>query len=46
MNVANMREWVANAYSGEQWKKKVKQMSDSQIIALYHSLVARGKIKN
>ena len=40
-----MRDWVASAYTGINWKKKVEKMSDAQILAIYKSLVAQGKIK-
>ncbi len=34
-DIQQKRSYVANLYSGPKWKKKVKQMSDSQIIAIY-----------
>lgn len=40
-----MRDWVKSAYPGPGWKEKVDKMSDSQIIALYYSLIKQGKIK-
>ena len=40
-----MRDWVKSAYPGPNWKVKVDKMSDSQIIALYYSLIKQGKIK-
>jgi len=46
MDTITMRDWVQHAYPGQKWKDKVKQMKDSQIIALYFSLVKQGKIKN
>lgn len=45
MEIFHMRTWVKKAYSGQNWKKKVDNMPDSQILALYNSLVKRGKIK-
>ncbi len=44
MTVEQMRERVAAAYPGPNWKPKVKKMKDDQIIALYHTLVRFGKI--
>ena len=46
LTTVDMRDWVKSAYPGPNWKKKVDKMSDDQIIALYYSLVKRGKIKN
>lgn len=46
MTNLQMRDWVLNAYSSLSWKKKVEKMSDSQIVAVYRSLVNRGVIKN
>ena len=45
MEVYIMRDWVKSAYPGLNWKAKVDKMSDSQIIALYYSLIKQGKIK-
>lgn len=45
MTTNNMRDWVKSAYPGLNWKVKVDKMSDSQIIALYYSLIKQGKIK-
>jgi hypothetical protein len=30
-----MRQWVANMYKGERWKKRVAKMPDSQVTAIY-----------
>lgn len=46
MTTANMRDWVKSAYPTPNWKSKTDKMPDNQIIALYHSLVKQGKIKN
>lgn len=45
MTNADMRGWVKSAYPSNTWKKKVDKMSDEQIVAVYYSLVQRGKIK-
>lgn len=44
MSVVNMREWVKSAYPGDKWRKKVENMSDSQIVAVYYNLLRSGKI--
>ena len=45
MSTDQMRERVAQAYSGENWRKKVYRMPDDQIIAIYHRLLRQGKIR-
>lgn len=40
-----MREKVAEAYSGDNWKLKVRRMPDDQIVAIYYRLLKSGKIK-
>ena len=45
MSVADMRRLVANAYTGEKWKSKVRRMPDDQIVAIFHSMVLKGQIK-
>ena len=44
MTNADMLGWVKSAYPSDTWKK-VDKMSDEQIVAVYYSLVQRGKIK-
>lgn len=39
------RAAVSNAYSGKDWKKRVKNMPDDQIAAIYLRLKSQGKIK-
>lgn len=34
-NIEMKRAFVAGLYPGEGWKKKVKRMPDSQVIAIY-----------
>ena len=29
------RQWVSGMYSSLKWRKKVKKMSDSQVVAIY-----------
>lgn len=45
MNVDQMRVRLLSAYPGEKWEKKVKKMSDNQVIAVHQRLQAQGKIK-
>lgn len=45
MDINNMREFVANAYPGRSWHARVNIMSNSQVIAIYHSLHVRDKRK-
>ena len=35
MNDAQKREFVASLYPGPKWKKRVAQMSDAQVVAIY-----------
>lgn len=37
IDIDKKRQFVADLYPGEGWKKKVKRMPDSQIIAIYMS---------
>ncbi len=46
MSVEQMRCAVADAYNkSENWKKKVMNMSDAQVIAIYYRFLSSGKIK-
>lgn len=47
MSVDDMRYVVSRVYGPRalKWKEKVARMSNNQIIAVYHSFVARGLIK-
>lgn len=45
LSIAQKRHEVAKAYNGKKWAEKVEAMSDSQVYAVYHSLVSEGKIK-
>lgn len=40
-----MRDKIKRAYPSDNWEKKVDKMSDSQIIALYYSLIKQGRIR-
>lgn len=46
MSIEQMRCAVADAYKrSDNWRNKVKNMSDTQIIAIYKRFVNDGKIK-
>lgn len=45
MDAMIMRQAVMDAYGGTNWKKRVRQMPEHQIIAVYYSLKKQGKIK-
>lgn len=38
MSVMQMRDYVASSYKGDGWKRKVANMSDQQVIAIYYRL--------
>lgn len=46
ISVAEMRAKLAKVYgpNAKAWKTKVSQMHDKQVIAVYHSFVARGRL--
>jgi len=43
MTVESMRREIATKYPGEGWKKKVKNMHESQVIAVYHKFLKEDK---
>ncbi|MDX9917306.1 MAG: hypothetical protein RBT15_04745 [Gudongella sp.] len=45
MNVETMRIEIAKAYPGLGWKRKVKEMSENQVIAVYHTFQKGNKFK-
>lgn len=45
MSVDQMRDKVKEAYPGAEWKRKVNNMGENQIIALYYKFRNEGKIK-
>lgn len=45
LSIRQKRHEVAKAYNGKKWAEKVEAMSESQVYAVYHSLVSEGKIK-
>lgn len=44
MNVMQQREALKGAYSGYKWIQKVKEMSDSQVTAVFLRLKSQNKI--
>lgn len=43
MSVEEMRVAIAKVYSGEAWKRKVRNMPDYQVMAIYFSFLETGK---
>lgn len=41
MNIEQMREHIAQAYPGRNWKARCSMMSDGQVIAVYRSISER-----
>ena len=41
-NIEHMRSAISDAYPGEGWKFRCQYMKDSQVIAIYASLMRRG----
>lgn len=44
MSIKDKRDWVRKAYSGKAWARKVDQMPDKQIEALFIKFRKQGKI--
>ena len=42
MGVENYRSAIASAYPGERWKRRVLEMPDNQVIAIYNHFVRDG----
>lgn len=45
MSVELMREAIKKVYPGETWSKKVKNMKDAQVLAIYTRMLYDGKLK-
>ena len=45
MDIRMMRDQVYHAYPGDKWHKKVHNMPDNQIVAVYFRLYQKGRIK-
>ena len=44
MTPDQMRYELSQVYSGPKWKKKVADMTDAQVIAIYKSMVREGRL--
>lgn len=44
MNVKQMRDAIYNAYPAPRWWRRVMNMHDDQVIAVYHKLLNSGKL--
>ena len=42
MTVQQMKDAILKVYDTESWKKKVSNMYDDQVIAIYHNFSERG----
>lgn len=45
MHVEAMRREVSNVYMNDTWRKRVKKMPDSQIIAIYKKFQVGGELE-
>ena len=45
MNTETMRREIAKVYTGAKWQRKVKEMPENQVIAVYHNFQKSGKFK-
>ena len=45
MTVSQMRARIAEVYTGKGWKRKVDNMPEYQVIAVYHSFLRSGKFE-
>ena len=46
MTIYQMRAAIASVYSGEKWKRKVQNMPEDQIIAVYYSFLENGRFNS
>lgn len=46
MNVPEMRNAISKVYLGRDWQRKVRDMCDGQVIAVYHSFIFRGLLSD
>lgn len=44
-SMAHMFETVRNLYQGEKWRRRVDQMSDNQIMAIFYDYLEREEKK-
>ena len=45
MQIETMRREISNVYSGKKWKKRVKQMPENQVLAVYNTFVRTDRFK-
>ena len=45
MKIEVMRREISNVYSGEKWKKRVKNMPENQVLAVYNSFVRTNRFE-
>lgn len=43
-DINTMRSAILGAYDGYNWERKVRNMHDNQVIAIYYSLLEKGKL--
>ena len=46
LQISQMREKIREVYSGDSWAKRVRNMPNDQVIAIYYKLLKNGKIKD
>ena len=46
LQISQMREKIREAYSGDSWAKRIRNMPNDQVIALYYKFLKQGKIKD
>lgn len=46
LQISQMREKIREVYSGDGWVKRVQNMPNDQVIALYYKFLKQGKIKD
>jgi hypothetical protein len=44
MTVKDMRDAVANVYSGPAWRLRVQEMSERQVIAIFKDMIEQGRL--
>ena len=45
VSVDDMRYLIARVYPSDNWKKRVRRMSDNQVCAIYFSFLKQGKFE-
>lgn len=45
MTINEMRAIISDAYSGEKWKQRCRNMPSKQVCAIYYSLQSRDRDK-